>query len=347
MTRILAIDLGKFKSVACDYDSTSNEHEFATVPTRAQELHDLITERRPDLVVIEVGSQAGWVKDLCEALEVPVQVANPNHEGWRWKNVKRKTDRGDALKLAKLAAMGQVPTVTLPPQRVREWRALIRYRAKLVDRRTSIKNSIRALLDRHGLGMPPRKAGWTREALDRLRAMSRPLDAVALDDLWRGQLATELTALAQIEQLVRAVERKLNAIAAKDERVNRLRTIPGVGPRLAEMVVAVIDDPRRFKSRREVAAYAGLVPRQFESGQMARSGRITGAGSRLLRRLLTEVAWLMQRYNPYFKAVFEQVCRGSKTRRKLAVVATARRLLIVCWAMLRDKTTWRIPQAVT
>ena len=52
----------------------------------------------------------------------------------------------------------------------------------------------------------------------------------------------------------------------------------------------------------------------------------------------------MQRYNPHLRAIFDQVCRGSKTRRKIAVVATARRLLVICWAMLRDGTTWREPQ---
>ena len=111
MTRILAIDLGKFKSVACVFDAGTNEHEFTKLPTRPQDLHDLIVARAPARVVIEAGSQAGWVKDLCEALGVDIQVANPNHEGWRWKNLTRKTDRDDALKLAKLSAAGQLPLV--------------------------------------------------------------------------------------------------------------------------------------------------------------------------------------------------------------------------------------------
>jgi transposase len=131
-----------------------------------------------------------------------------------------------------------------------------------------------------------------------------------------------------------------------DERVRRLRTIPGVGPRLAEIVVATLDDPHRFKSRREVAAYAGLVPRQFESGTMSRQGRITGAGQKLLRALLVEISWMMKQNNPALYRIFEQACRGSKTRRKVAIVAMARRLLIICWAMLRDQTDWREPTAL-
>lgn len=137
MTSILAIDLGKYKSMACVYRPEAGTHEFEAVPTRPQALHDLIVTRSPDRVVIEAGNQAGWVKDLCEALDVPLEVANANHEGWRWKNVKRKTDRDDALKLARLSAVGQLPTVKLPDTHTRQWRALIAYRGKLVSRRTA------------------------------------------------------------------------------------------------------------------------------------------------------------------------------------------------------------------
>ena len=76
---------------------------------------------------------------------------------------------------------------------------------------------------------------------------------------------------------------------------------------------------------------------------MSRQGRITAKGNKLLRALLVEVAWLMRRYNPRLRAIFENVCRGSKTRRKIAAVATARRLLVIAWAMLRDGTAWRDP----
>ena len=89
-----------------------------------------------------------------------------------------------------------------------------------------------------------------------------------------------------------------------------------------------------------------LHPRQYESGTMSRQGRITGRGNPLLRALLVEVAWLMRRYNPALKSIFDRVCGQSKARRKIAAVATARRLLLICWAMLRDGTDWREP-AVT
>lgn len=343
---ILAIDLGKFKSIACEFDTLTQAHTFTTLATRPQTLHDLIAARQPQRVVIETGNQAGWVKDLCEALSVPIEVANPNHEGWRWKNVKRKTDRDDALKLAKLSAVSQLPTVSLPDARTRQWRALVQYRAKLVSRRTAIKCSIRSLLDRQGHWAAVGRTAWTAAGLERLRELSGELNEVDADHLWRGQLAMELAALRQVQVMIEQVAQKLDAMGEADPRVIRLRTIPGVGPRLAEIVVATLDDPHRFKSRREVAAYAGLVPRQFESGTMSRQGRITGAGQKLLRALLVEVSWMMKQHNPALYAIAQKTARGSQTRKKIAMVALARRLLIVCGAMLRDETDWREPTAV-
>jgi len=345
MARILSIDLGKFKSVACFYQAPTEDHVFQTVPTRPQALHDLIVAYSPDRVVIEVGNQAGWVKDLCVGLEVPIEVANPNHEGWRWKNVKRKTDRDDALKLAKLSAVGQLPTVQLPDAATRQWRALITYRSKLVSRRTAIKNSIRSLLDRQGYWTTVGRGAWSMAGLKRLRELSGDLNEVEAHDLWRSQLSMELSALDQVQGMIDQVSQRLDAIGSQDARVERLRTIPGVGPRLAEVVVATLDDPHRFKSRREVAAYAGLVPRQFESGTMSRQGRITGSGSKLMRALLVEVSWMMKQHNPAMHQIATKVARGSKTRKKIAIIALARRLLIVCWAMLRDQTDWREPAA--
>lgn len=336
---ILAIDLGKFRSVSCVYDAASGDHDFTTTPTTPQEIHDLITARSPDRVVFEVGSQSGWLRDICESLEVETQIANPAHEGWRWKSVKRKTDRDDALKLARLSAANQLPTVVVPCKRVREWRALITFRTRLVRRRTAIRNGIGAMLDRHGL----RKPRWSEKSLAALRGMAMPLERCGVEDLWRGSLHLELASLQELRARIGDVEAKLERLARADERVALLQTIDGVGPRLSETIVAVIDDPGRFKTGRQVGAYAGLVPRQFQSGTVDRHGGITGSGHSLLRTLLVEVAWLARKHNGWLRDVYERACRGTKARRKIAVVAAARRLLVVCWAMLRDGTPWRDP----
>jgi transposase len=313
------------------------------VRTKPGDIHDLLATRRPQRVVVEIGSAAGWVHDMALTMGLQIQVANPNHEAWRWKNVKRKTDKDDALKLAKLLAMNQLPTLQLPSAKVRQWRSLIGYRNTLVARRTAIKNHIRSILDRQGISWLGGKSGWTDKSIAALKLIARLAKHAKPDDLWRFELHLELEAMAQAQTLIVQVEFKLDELAKADARVQQLQTIPGVGPRLAEVVVAVIDDAKRFKNAKQVGAYAGLTPTQFESGTMSRQGGISGRGNKLLRALLVQVSWLARRYNGKISAIFEEVCRGNKTRRKIAVIATARRLLVICWAMLRDGTTWREP----
>jgi transposase len=104
---------------------------------------------------------------------------------------------------------------------------------------------------------------------------------------------------------------------------------------------AHLGDPRRFATAKQVGAYAGLVPRQYQSGVTDRKGRITRRGPALLRKLLVECAWCMLRYNPWARAVYGRLTAGGATRRKPAVVALARKLLVRCWAMLRTGQKWR------
>lgn len=343
--KILALDLGKFKSVACEYETGTGRHSFETTTTSAQALHDLLVEHEPDRVVIEICSIAGWVCDLVRILGIEIQVTSTMHEAWRWRQVKRKNDRADALKLAQLSAMNQLRLVHVPERDTREWRALINYRHRLIRQRTSSKNHIRDVLNREGLWLARGAAAWTIKGMEELGALARPLTEVALSELWRGELAVELMQLQTIERQLGQVEAKLDELGRAEQRVQLLQTIPGVGPRLAEALVTLIDNPHRFKRGKEVGAYLGLAPKQIQSGESNRLGRITRAGSRVLRSLLVEVSWVGLRYNAWMREVYERTRRNSKTRKKIAIVAVARKLLIRCWAMMRDGTAWQQAQS--
>ena len=113
---------------------------------------------------------------------------------------------------------------------------------------------------------------------------------------------------------------------------------------MAETVVAHLDDAKRFKSAAHVASYAGLVPRQIESGTMKRSGRITRRGPALLRSMLVEVAWMVYIRNDWAKQFVQRISRGMPGRKNIAIVALARKLLVTLWAMLRDNKKWREPE---
>lgn len=338
--KILALDLGKFKSVACDYEAETGKHQFRSVVTTPQALHDLIVDHEPDRVVIEICSIAGWVCDLVRTLGIEIEVINTSDDAWRWRKVKRKNDRRDALKAAQLSAVNQVRTVHVPEIETRQWRALIAYRQQLVRRRTKIKNHIRDLLLREGKMLPKGQKCWTRDGLRTLEAMARSFDELEGDELWKGELALELGQLREMQHQIGDLEEKLNAMGEADERVQLLRTIPGVGPRLSEAIVALLDDPQRFRKVGEVSAYIGMVPKQLDSGETVRSGRITRQGSRLVRSLLVEVAWAGLRHNPWVRENYQRISGGKKSRKKVAIVAVGRKLLVRCWAMLRDNTAW-------
>jgi transposase len=117
--KIIALDLGKFNSVACIRQVGQSEHVFDRLVTSPQTFHDWLVkhagqEPSRTLLVFETCDVAGWVHDLATALGYSVAVANTAHEAWKWKRVKRKTDRDDALKMVKLAINGDLPTVYMP-----------------------------------------------------------------------------------------------------------------------------------------------------------------------------------------------------------------------------------------
>ena len=338
---ILAIDLGKYKSVFCMYETTTNKHGFGTVKTVPQQMHDLFSEKDPDRIVFEIGTAAGWITDIAKALGKEVEVANTTHDAWRWKNIKRKTDRDDALKLAQLSAMSQLPKVYIPIKDVREKRAFIQYRQKLVRRRTQIKNTIRAILQREGIHMPIGKDAWTKENAKWLRSMARALGKINNPyDLWKGQLHTELKLLGDIAEAIERVETKLNKISKADSQVQRLQTVAGVGPRAAEAIVAFIDDPHRFENAKQVGNYVGFTPRRYQSSDVDIYGKISKQGNKILRTLLIEISWTALRYNPWARDMYNRLLRGDKKRKKAAIVALARKILVRCWAMMRDQTEW-------
>jgi transposase len=245
------------------------------------------------------------------------------------------------LKLAQLSAMNQLPTVHMPKPDVRQKRALIQYRQTLVARVVQIKNNIRSILDKQGYSMEAGRSGWTNKSIEQLNQMALPIQRCAARDLWRGQLYVELTMLSSTQDALAEVTGKLDELAESDSQVNLLQTVGGVGPRLAEAVVAFLDEPERFKSGKHVGSYAGLTPRQYQSGSTNRQGRISGQGNKLLRALLVEVSWIGLRYNRWIRDTYQRLLRGSASRKKIAITAVARKLLVRCWAMLRDGQPWR------
>jgi transposase len=347
MSRILAIDLGKFKSVTCLLDSDTNQTEFWTMSTDRQYLLAVLKNYAPDWVVIESCSLAGWVHDVCTAEGYKMLVCNPNQEAWKWKHVKRKTDRDDALKLAKLAALEQLVPVYIPCRQQREYRRLVKYRQVVLGRVNRVQNNIRSIFAQRGLEMMRGQKAWALERCEQIAQHRQPLAECSLDELWRDELDLELIQFDHLRKHQHEIHQQLQALARADQRVQLLQTIPGVGRKTAEVVVAYLDDPHRFQNARQVSSYAGMVPRRYQSGEMDRHGRIHKRGPHQLRSAVVEAAWLMLRYNPWAKSVYDRLTGGQQTRKKKAIVAVARKLLVRCWVMLLRNEPWNKETLIT
>jgi transposase len=339
---IIAIDLGRHNSVACAYDRRTRAHTFRTLDTTPAALDRLLARHQGALVVVEACANAGWVHDRACAAGHAVKVANTAAEAWKFKHLKRKTDRDDALRLAELEAIGQLPTVAMPDPPTRQRRMLIAFRQELVGRRVACQNRIRALFAAVGLSTPRGHRAWTEAGLLAIEGHARPLADCSTEELWRGMLHLVLAEYRALVAQITEAEKRLDTLAEADAATKLLETIPGVGRRTAEAVAAHLGDAKRFASAKQVGAFAGLVPSQYQSGVTDRRGKITRRGPALLRKLLVECAWAMLRYNPWAQKVYKSLTGGGQARKKPAVVALARKLLVRCWAMLRDGVPWRV-----
>ena len=332
----IGIDVHHRFSNVCILDERGNRIKETRVKT--PELAAFLAEQPgPRQICFEASLGYGVHYDRLAPIAKRVFVAHPGHLRLIFRS-KRKNDRVDARKLALLLHLGEVPTVYVPSLDDRGWRRLIETRQRRLEDRTRTKNRLRALLRGHGIVAPYRPGLWTRAGLAWLRQVALPTPDAELD---RDLLLDDLT---QQQTTLRRIERRLNQIGAMHPGVHLLRTIPGVGPRTAEAVMAYIADPQRFRRSQKVGSYFGLVPSQDQSADRNRLGHITRQGPATVRRLLTEAAWQGIRRDARMRAFFERVQRGDAGRKKIALVATAHYLVRCMHAMLRTGEVWRVSQ---
>lgn len=338
---VVAIDLGRYKSVACGYHRATRSHAFRTPGTTPEDLTRLLARHPGALVVVEACAHAGRARDHAAAGH-GVKVADTAAEPWKFTHLKRKTDRDGARRLAELGAIGRLPTACLPGAATRQRRMLIAFRSELVGRRAACQNRIRALFAGAGRPAPRGHRAWAAVGLAGIEAQARPPAGCGPGQLWRGMLYLAAAEYRPPEERVTRAEAALDRVAEADPRTARPGTTPGVGRRTAEAVSADPGDPHRSASAERVGAYPGLAPKQYQSGATDREGRITRRGPGVLRERLVECAWCRRRDNPWARAVYARLTAGGATRKKPAVVALAGRLSVRCWAMLRGGEDWRV-----
>lgn len=328
----VGLDVHYRTSTYCILDQNGQVVKTQTVrghwPVLLEELKQI---KKPWVVCFEASCGYGYLHRQLSQMAQQVVVAHPGQLRLIFRS-KRKNDRVDAAKLAKLLYLGEVPQAYVPDQDVQAWRELIEHRRRVVDRQTGCKNAIRSLLRAHGVPIP--KGLWTKKGQAWLAALEWPTLAGRVK---RDMLAEEL---AEGVRRTRAVTAILDGLGDKHPGVILLRTIPGVGARTAEAVAAYIDDPKRFEKAGQVAAYFGLIPCQDSSASSNRLGHITKQGPATARKYLVEAAWQGVYRSATIRSYFQRIRGEKKERRKIALVATAHYLLRCMFAMLRSGEVW-------
>jgi transposase len=158
-----------------------------------------------------------------------------------------------------------------------------------------------------------------------------------LPERFNAEISRGLDRIALIERQIKELEEERDALVQSTSESSipaaRLFAIKGIGPEFAT-VLSLECFFRRFDNRRQLAAYAGLVPTPWQSGQVDHSQGISKAGNPRLRTAMVELAWLWLRYQPgsALAAWFRQRVRAQRGRaRRIAIVALARKLLVALW----------------
>jgi transposase len=283
-------------------------------------------------VTFEISGQAGFLYDSLIDCVDSIKVSNPDKMTWIYRTAK-KNDRMDARKMAVLLSIGEIPAVHMPSKEVRQWRMIICHRKKLLAASVSAKNRIRAILGSQGISKAANEGKWWNRR-NRLWMRQFCGDGFDVNNLWRMQLGNLLDELEQKEKQVAMVTEHLDGYLDKQPGGKLLMSIPGVGPRTAEAVLAYTDDVERFGGSREYCGYFGVTPRLDESGNSRRLGHISKKGPSVVRWVLVESSWKVIRYSKSMKSFYERVMAGQKSRKKIAIVAAARKLLSIMRAML-------------
>lgn len=330
----VGLDVHSTRSSLCVLDDRGNRVLQREVRGGRELLLSAVAELpRPFRVCYEASCGYGRLHDQLRNVADTVQVAHPGHLRLIFR-AKRKNDRVDAAKLAKLLHLGEVPVVHVPGVDVRSWRRIIELRQALVSKRVSAKNALRAVLRSQAIVAPKKKGLWTRAGRQWMAGL----------DLPEGEKLTvelHLMEVASLTDQIKAVEKRLGTIAAGHPGVQLLQTIPGIGPRTAEAFVAYVDDPKRFARSKQFGCYFGLVPCQDASGGTNRLGHITREGPSTVRKLLVEAAHVAVSRSPSVRARYDRLVGGDPERRKKSIVAIAHYLCRVMGAMLKTGEIWR------
>jgi transposase len=286
--------------------------------------------RTGDIVVLETTTNVWTIYDKVAPLASRVLVANAA-EVKEIANARVKTDKEDIKRLLKLLIGGIVPEVWVPPDHVRELRAFVSYRHRLVKTSTMIRNRLQSLLHKHNLKLS--EAGLLDQAWWEAQKDISPLEKM--------QIRQELALLGEVEKLKSAVDEELQRQSTSPvwgEQALQLMQLPGVGFVVAMTVLSAIGDISRFENAKRLVGYAGIGAGVHDSGKTHKEKKITKKGRKELRWAMVEAAWRAVRMSPYWKEQYKKYLRRLRKPNQ-AIVVVARKLLVAVWHVLSKEET--------
>jgi transposase len=308
--------------------------------------------------VYEASGQGFGLYDRLTEVGIECYVLAPTHLPRSVHRLRNKTDDKDAEMLLDevrgfVMARRSLPSVWVPDPQTRCDRELVRRRLEQGEQRTRIKNQIRGLLKRYQCEFPEwfTKSGeWSKKSVAWLRGLAGPATGmdnesvaespVKLDEWVQVSLATLIELYETMTRQLKKLDETILRLASTNrywKSFRKLMTLKGVGQLTAMTFLTELGDLNRFPNRRCLAAYLGLAPSAFESGQQDdRKGHITRQGPARVRHVLCQAAWATQRCSPEWKAKYERIKRGTSKRSKVAIVAIMRQLAITMWHVARS-----------
>lgn len=332
----IGLDLHKRESQFCLGHADGTQSEYR-IPTTKPRLTALLGSRPPARVLLESSTESEWVAAHLESLGHEVIVADPNFAPMYAHRTRRsKTDKRDARALMEACQKGTYrPAHRLSAER-RHVRAELAVRDALVRTRVRYIALAKALVRRDGLRVPSSTS----------RLVPRRIQELELPVTLHEELAPLFAVLAPVTEQITAADARIAAASAADPAVQRLMTVPMIGPVTASAFVATIDDITRFPSAHQLEAYLGLVPTEDSSAERRRLGHITKAGNGRVRWLLVEAGWrILRSKRPETSALRAWALPIAARRgKRIAAVALARRLAGILYAMWRDEQPYEAPR---
>jgi transposase len=327
-----AIDLHMRYSQIRIVDAEGGVLREQRIQTSAARLVEVFGGHGAMRILLETGTESEWVAQALEAAGHEVIVADPNYAPM-YGEIRRKvkTDRRDVAALGEANRRGWYRATYRVSAPQRALRQVLRTRRQLVQIRSGTIALLRSLLRQRGYRLASGAAETVPVRLARL---------VLPEDL-AETLAPLRRMIETVTEEIGLVEARLDGPAQADPIVQRLQSVPGVGPIVALTFRAFVDDVGRFRSAAQVSAAIGLVPREDSSAERRHRGHITKAGPRELRSLLVQAAWACWRSkgSGTLRAWVERL--AARRGRRIAIVALARRLSRILYALWRDQSMFR------